>query len=162
VLQFASGAHGHWTLHFSSAGETMFKRLILGSGGTLDLPSDRSGRSLQLRRGEKTLSDEQLLGELPNYKLNAIESALFGERAASFDLEGPVTDRKLIAAEMHAFAEAIREKSIPESSGAMGLRSVAIIHAILESALAERPVTVAEVLDGSLHAYQDAVEAAAL
>ncbi|NQT88139.1 Gfo/Idh/MocA family oxidoreductase, partial [bacterium] len=159
VLEFSNGAQGHWTIHFASAGETMFKRLILGSEGTLDLPGDRSGKSLGVRRGSETLADEQLLAALPGYHLNDIETRLFGERPASFDLEGPVTDRKLIAAEVHDFVEAIRQGRAPEADGQRGLRSVALIMAILESAHAGRPVSISEVLDGSLHTYQDTIEA---
>ncbi len=161
TLEFESGAEGHWTAHFASAGETMFRRLIVGSEGTLDVASDRSGRSPVLRRGGETLSDEQILEALPDYRLNAIETALFGERPASFSLEGPVTDRKLLAAELHDFIDAVRAGRPPESDGAQGLRAVAIIMAVLESARAGRPVALAEVLDGGLHAYQDTIEAAA-
>ena len=87
-------------------------------------------------------------------------ASAWSERPASFDLDGGVTDRKLLAAEMHDFVEAIRTGRPPEADGAQGLRAVAVIHAIMESALARRPVTLDEVLDGSLHAYQDTVEAA--
>ena len=50
----------------------------------------------------------------------------------------------------------------PAADGETGLRSVAIIYAIMESALSRRSVTVQEVFDGSLHAYQDMVETAEL
>lgn len=162
TLEFASGVQGAWTMHFSSFGETMFKRLILGSEGSMDLPGDRSGNPVHVRRGGDDLSGDDLLAELPGYQLNDIETRLFGERPASFDLEGAATDRKLIAAEVHDFVEAIRMGRPPEADGARGLRSVAIVYAILESALAGRPVAIAEVLDGRLHAYQDKVEAARL
>ena len=162
AVEFASGVQGHWTMHFASRGETMCKRLILGSEGTLGLPSDRSGRPIQVRRGGETLTDEAVLAALPGYQLNEIETTLFGKRPASYSLEGSLTDRKLLAAEAHDFVEAIRTGRPPEADGTAGLRSVAIIYAILESALAQRPVTVAEVLDGSLCAYQDKVEAAEL
>ena len=160
ALRFESGVQGHWTSHFASTGETVFKRLILGSAGTLNSPGDRSGNPVTIRRSSDEISGESLLRELPDYQLNEIETRLFGERPAEYSLEGPVTDRKLLAAEMHDFIEAIRAGRAPEVDGAKGLRAVAIIYAILESALAGRPVRLKEVLAGTVHAYQDRVEAA--
>ncbi len=162
VLQFEGGAQGHWTSHFASTGETMFKRLVLGSEGTLNLSGDRSGRPVEVHRGGEMLTDDALLAELPDYHLNEVETRLFGERPPSYCLEGSATDRKLLAAELYDFVDAIRNNHPPEVDGATGLRSVAIIYAILESALSRRSVTVEEVLEGSLHAYHDMVEGARL
>ncbi|MBI2303062.1 MAG: hypothetical protein HYU66_29495, partial [Armatimonadetes bacterium] len=89
-----------------------------------------------------------------------LEAALFGERAGTYQLDFPVTDRKLIAAEVGDFAAAVRDGRPPEVQGELGLRSVAIIYALLESLHAGRPVSVAEVLSGEVHAYQELVEAA--
>jgi predicted dehydrogenase len=75
-------------------------------------------------------------------------------------LPGPETDRKLIAAEMDDFIVAIRAGRKPEADGEAGLRSVAIIYSILESALSGMPVKVEAILGGKLHAYQDKVEEA--
>jgi hypothetical protein len=41
-----------------------------------------------------------------------------------------------------------------------GLRALAIVYAILESGIAQREVSVEEVLSGKLHAYQDEIDAA--
>ena len=160
VLEFANGVQGHWTLHFASPGETMGKRLILGDQGTMNVPGDRSGQPVAVRRGGDTVEGDALVAQLPDYRLNDIETKLFGERPPSFKLQSQETDRKLLAAEMLDFVEAIRTNRPPESDGAQGMRAVAVIHAIMESALAGRPVTLDEVLDGTLHAYQDRVEAA--
>ncbi len=160
TLQFASGVQGHWTVHFASPGETMNRRLVVGSEGTADLPGDRSGQPVKVRRGAETLEGAALLRALPDWHLNEIETRLFGERPTSYSLQSVETDRKLIAAEMHGFVQAIRSGSEPEADGATGLRSVAVTSAVLESATAGRPVTVDEVLKGGLHAWQDTVEAA--
>lgn len=69
-------------------------------------------------------------------------------------------DRKLIAAEMWDFIDAVRTRRQPEADGAAGLRAVAIIYAMMESALAGHTITLKEVLSGQIHAYQDRVEAA--
>jgi len=162
TLQFASGVLGHWTVNFASAGETMNKRLVMGSEGTADLPGDRSGQPVRVRRGEETLEGEALLAEVPDWHLSEVETRLFGERPASYSLQGVETDRKLIAAELHSFALAVRAGAAPEADGALGLRSVAVIGAVMESAHAGRPVIVAEVLSGELHDWQDTVENASL
>jgi predicted dehydrogenase len=161
ALSFASGTQGHWTSHFASTGETMFKRLIIGSEGTMDSPTDRSGQPVVVQRGAEKLTGETLLAELPDYCLNDIETRLFGERPASYSFEWAVTDRKLIAAEMHDFFEASRTGKPPETDGAAGLRAVAVIYTALESSLSGAPVRVEDVLSGRIHAYQDKVEAAA-
>ena len=160
TLDFASGAQGSWVVHFASAGETMHKRLIMGSEGTIDTPSDRSGRPVKVQRGADIIEGDGLLAELPDWHLNEVETRLFGKRPASYSLEGVETDRKLIAAEMAGFAAAIREGAELEADAAVGLRSVAVIDAVMESAHAGRPVTLDEVVSGELHDWQDTVESA--
>ena len=160
TLEFASGVQGHWTVNFASAGETMNRRLVMGSEGTSDLPGDRSGQPVRVRRGQDVIEGEALLAELPDWRLSQVETALFGERPASYSLPGVETDRKLIAAEMHSFAQAVRTGAAPEADGPTGLRSVAVISAVMESALAGRPVSLDEVLSGELHEWQDTVEQA--
>ncbi|MEN6547224.1 MAG: Gfo/Idh/MocA family oxidoreductase [Armatimonadia bacterium] len=161
LLEFAGGAQGHVTAHFASPGETMYKRLLIGSAGTLNLPGDRSGGEIELRRGCERVSGEGLLELVPEYRLNEAEALLFGQRPAGYALDWPVVDRKLIAAEMHDFVTAVRERRSPETDGEAGLRSLAIIHAMMESALAGRRVTMDEVLAGRVRAYQNQVENAA-
>ncbi len=160
VLEFASGVEGHWTVHFASPGESLQKRTIIGCAGSMDLSPDRSGRPVTVQCGDDRLSGDVLAGALPEYALPEIETALFGERPGSYTLAGPVTDRKLLAAEMHSFARALRDGGAPEADGAQGLRAVAIVYSVLESALIGRPVLVDEVLSGALHTYQDMVEVA--
>ena len=162
VLEFENGAQGQWTAHYASFGEAMFKRLIMGDEGTLNMPSDRSGSPVQARRGSETLEGDALLDALPDYRLNDAETKLFGDRPGAYSLKSPETDRKLLAAEMHDFADAIRTGRSPETDGLTGMRSVAIIYAIMESAQAGRPVTMDEILSGKLHDYQDRVEAASM
>ena len=158
LLGFESGASGHWTSHFASGGEAMFRRLVVGDEGTLDSPRGRSGKPVVVRRGSETLSGQALLDALPDFCLSDLEARLFGERPAEYHFETTETDRKLIAAEMGDFVEAVRARRQPESTGEDGLRAVALVYAMLESSLAGRPVTMAEVLGGSVHQYQDRVE----
>lgn len=160
LIDFGLGARGSWWGHFASPGETGFRRLIVGSQGTLNCAPDRSGRAVEVRRGAETLTGEALVECVPDYRLNDIETRLFGGRPASYSLQGVETDRKLIAAELWDFVEAIRLNRPPEVDGLTGLRGLAIIYSVLESALAGRTVLLEEVLAGTMRAYQDTVDAA--
>ncbi len=160
LLEFGSGAQGNWSGHFASPGHNLNQRLIFGDEGSIACPSDRSGSPVEMKRGSETLSGDDLVAEVPGYALSDLESALFGERPGSYSFEPVVTDRKLIAAEAHSFVAAVRTGADPESEGATGLRAVAIMYAILESALAGRVVTLEEILGGSLCNYQEMVEMA--
>ncbi len=160
ALEFESGAQGQWTAHFASAGETMSHRLIMGAEGTMAVPGERSGRPPRVRRGEDELPPEALVEAMPDWALSEMEARLFGsERPWSYSLTSAETDRKLIAAEMHDFAQAVRTGRPPEADGIAGLRSVALVASVLESAAAGRAVRVDEVLSGEVHAWQDTLEA---
>jgi predicted dehydrogenase len=65
-----------------------------------------------------------------------------------------------LAVEIADFIDAIKNKRAPEVDGMGGLRALAIVYAILESGIAQREVSVEEVLSGKLHAYQDEIDAA--
>jgi predicted dehydrogenase len=160
TLAFESGARGAWVMHFASTGAGAWHRLVFGDLGTAEGPSDRSGGAVKVRLGSEALEGEALLERVPEFQLNEIETILFGERPGSYSLESPVTDRKLIAAEVADFIDAIRDDREPEVPGELGLRSVAIIYALLESAASGQPVKLADALSGAVHAVQDQVEQA--
>ena len=159
-LGLCSGATGVWCSHFASPSASRFERLLIGSDGVLACPPDRSGKPVRVELREGTVEGEALVEALPDWRLSALETALFGERPASYRFEPPVTDRKLIAAEVGDFVDSIREGRAAEATGETGLRSVAVILSLLESMHAGRRVRVAEVLDGSIHAVQDMIEEA--
>jgi predicted dehydrogenase len=161
TLTFESGARGHLTLGFASPGHTVHQRAIFGTAGTLNLPGDRTGNPIGLYRNGEQFPTDGLLEMLPSYQLNEVETRLFGDRPLQYSYPYPETDRKLLAAELHSFVRARDGEAPPEADGAQGLRALAVMHAIMESSAAGRKVTVAEVLDGSLHTYQDRIEGAA-
>jgi predicted dehydrogenase len=160
TLTFRSGAQGAWVLHFASAAGGAFQRHVFGDLGTAEGPSDRSGGAVRVRLADGLLEGDAVVEKLPEFELNKVETRLFGERPGSYSFESPVTDRKLIAAEVADFIDAIRDDREPEVPGELGLRSVAIIYALLESAAAGRPVRVADVLSGAVCDVQDRVEQA--
>ena len=70
------------------------------------------------------------------------------------------TDAGLLAIEIHDFAGAILERRSPEVDGWGGLTAVASVLAVYESGLAGRSVTMEEVLESRVSAYQDEIDAA--
>ncbi len=161
AVAFANGASGTWTTHFASSGFGQNQRVIFGTRGSMETPGDRSGQPVRIRRGNEVLEGAAVVEALPDWQLPEIETRLWGARPAGYQQEYPITDRKLLAAELADFIDAVRTGSAPEVSGEVGLRSVAIIYAMLESAAAGQAVSVAEVLDGRVSAYQQQVEAGA-
>jgi predicted dehydrogenase len=158
LLTFQNGAQGVWLMHFGSAGEHQWQRTVHGEEGMVAGPGDRSGRPVRLERGKETLEGEALVAALPDFHLSDIETRLFGERPAGYQLQGTETDRKLIAAETADFLDAVRDNRPPEVPAEVGLRSVGLIMALLESAHSGSPVEMEAVLSGAVHEFQDFLE----
>ena len=157
TMLFESGAVVSYIEDHASRGEGMWKRAIFGSRGSMDLPGDRSGHRLTLHLpGEDARSDATLLDLVPDFHLDEATAALFGgDRLFEYHLEFVETDRKLIAVEYADFGLAIEGNvGRPEVDGAQGARSVAIAYAWMESQVAGRAVTVDEVLNDQVNAYQ--------
>ena len=157
TMLFESGAVVSYIEDHAARGEGMWKRAIFGSLGSLDLPGDRSGRRLTLHLpGQDPESGAGLLDLVPDLCLDEATAALFGgNRLFEYSFEFVETDRKLIAVEYADFGLAIGGVGgHPEVDGAQGARSVAIAYAWMESQVAGRAVTVDEVLNDQVNAYQ--------
>lgn len=157
TMLFESGAVVSYIEDHASRGEGMWKRAIFGSRGSMDLPGDRSGQRLTLHvPGKEAESGASLLDLVPDFHLDEATASLFGgDRLFEYSFEFVETDRKLIAVEYADFGLAIQgHAGRPEVSGAQGARSVAIAYAWMESQVAGRAVTVDEVLNDDLNAYQ--------
>jgi hypothetical protein len=136
-------------------GEGGWKRQIHGSRGSMDLPNDRSGRTITLNLGGEVIDDGRILDLAPDFRLNDVTAALFnGDRLWRYDFPFPETDRKLIAVEYGEFASAILDGGEIEVDVRQGARSVAVSYAILESGQSGRMVTTDEVLSEQVDAYQ--------
>ena len=161
TVTFKNGAQGLWAMHFGVAGAGPNNRTVFGHDGTVTGPGDRSGGPVRVQRGREVLEGEALVEALPDYRLNDIETRLFGERPAGYTYPGPETDRKLLAAETADFLDAVRDRREPEVPGEVGLRSVGLVYGVLESAAAGVPVKLDEVVSGRVNAFQESVELAA-
>ena len=133
-------------------GEGHFSRMVYGTGG-IALDSRRPHRATaqadraQERRRLAVIPNDELLGLVPDFQLDATTAALFGgDRLTSYELPWADTDANLLAIEFDDFAEAILADREPEVDGAFGLRSLAISYGFLESDRLGRFVTVDELL----------------
>jgi predicted dehydrogenase len=155
TLTFKSGAVAQYIEDHAAHGEGGWKRQIHGSRGSMDLPNDRSGRTITLNLGGEVIDDGRILDLAPDFRLNDVTAALFnGDRLWRYDFPFPETDRKLIAVEYGEFASAILDGGEIEVDVRQGARSVAVSYAILESGQSGRMVTTDEVLSEQVDAYQ--------
>jgi predicted dehydrogenase len=151
VMRFRSGAIANWMLNMAGRGEGSFSRAIYGMGGSLTIPSDRTGKPLGLvqRQAGKDVSVPQaaLLDLVPGFALDATTAALFGaERLTSYDLPWADIDANLLGIEQADFVDAIIARREPEVTGEQGLRSLALVFGLLESEQLGRMIAVDEVL----------------
>lgn len=159
TLTFASGVVGQYVEDHAGHGQDVWTRHIYGSAGALLLPNDRTGARIQLQRdGTEPIDDQRLLDLVPDFRLDPVTAQLFGgDRLWSYDFPFAEVDRKLLAIEYADFADSIQGQHAPEVDAEQGTRSVAVSYAILESGVAGRAVTLAEVMDEHIDAYQASI-----
>jgi predicted dehydrogenase len=160
VITFANGALGQWVDHYAGHGAPFRHRMVFGTRGSLAVPEDRTGQPVRLTRDDGTdFADERVLDYAPSYRLDRVATAIFGEeRPWSYAYEFATTDRKLIALEYAELAACIRTGAAPEVGGAEAKRAVALVYALFESQVANRPVSIAEVESGAVDAYQREID----
>ncbi len=152
VLSFENGCMGQWTQSYAGHGQGLGS---LRPGGT------RNGVSPSVKLdGREEITGEALLSLVPDYRLDAITTRLFGaERPASYKMPFPDADRKLLAIEYHEFAECILTGKQPEVDGFVGRKAMAICYAAFESSMLNRPVTLAEVEAEHVGSYEAEINA---
>jgi len=160
TLTFRHGQVGQYIEDHSGHGQRLWARQIYGSAGSLSLPVDRTGETISLQlEGQPEIRSAALLDLVPDFKLDPVTASLFGgERLAEYAFSFAETDRKLLAVEYADFAAAIGGQHPPEVDAEQGARSVAVSYALLESSLAGRTVTVAEVLAETIDGYQRSID----
>ena len=140
LATFASGAIGQLSFSFAGHGEPTFGPvpLVYGTRGCL--------------KGDQLILDGAAPEALDDY---------FGREAGEADRERlfPRGLQDAFGLLVGDFLAAIRERREAETSGEEGLRDLAASFAIVESSLARRPVSLDEVLDGRLDAYQRELDA---
>ena len=164
LVRFASGAIGQTTYSDAAPGEPSDTDIIYGSEGSLRLPGSRSGRPVQvtLTGGRSPVSQEDLLAQAPDFRLDETTARMFGgrDRISSYDAAFEQPDRKLIAIELQDFADAITTSRRPEVTGEEGLDAVALSYSILESGHLIQPVSFDDVRSDRVNAYQQEINEA--
>lgn len=156
VLTFESGVVGQWTSFHAAHGEGFEHSVIYGSQGSLRPAEPRSGRGPVLHldgRGE--VAGDAILDLVPDFHLDELYARLYGEnRLVSYELSFPEADRKLLAMEYHEFAECVLESKAPEVDAYGGRKALALVYAVLESSMLNRPVGLAEIETEKTGAYE--------
>ena len=161
LIRFRGGAVAQWSYNAASRGLALGQRLIYGSEGSIHAPMDRTGRPVRLDLpGKPRITDEAVLEHAPSYKLCPPAAQFFGsERPASYRFSFAEIDRKLIALEYHELGECIQQGKQPEVTGEEGRRDCALVYAVCESAEAGRFVSLDDVEDLRVDAYQREIDA---
>jgi len=90
-----------------------------------------------------------MLALVPDFAVDEGTAGLFGgERQARYELDYSLIDRKITATVYLDFARAIVTGQPPEIGGWEGRHAVAVVNALFESALLDRPVSIAQVEAG--------------
>jgi predicted dehydrogenase len=160
-LAFENGAVGHWINDHAGHGLPMHSRHVYGSTGSLECPGDRNGRPVKLHRDDGTVIDNEAILDLaPSYRLSPLAAELFGgERVWTYNFEFNDTDSRILALEYHELGECIRTGAQPEVTGEEGRADVALNYAPLESGRLGRAVTLDEVVNSRVDAYQREIDA---
>lgn len=146
----------------SGPGRRYVQRTVHGSAGSLVIPPDRSDGLLELHRGEEILRGSEIRRAIgPAAELDTVTKGLLGVEGTGDGAPFAEVDAAYLGVEIADFVSAVLDGHAPEVDGAGGMRAVALVLAIIESGLLGRSVEVPEILDGSLHGYQDDLDLAA-
>ena len=161
TVEHAGGALGQWLYDDSLHGPRLRRFTLFGSEGQIDLPGVRSGRPLRVFRDDHdgALPDAAVLALVPDFALDERSARLFGgERLARYDNAGGGmgggADLKLLAIEMAELLDAADGGPPVEVDAEVGLSAAALVFACHESSAAGRPVTLSEVVNGTLDTFQ--------
>jgi predicted dehydrogenase len=144
----------------SGPGQHWLQRSVHGRNGSMSVPPDRSGGSVIVRLGERTLSGGELRRELGGFELAGVEAAFFGPLGTEYPQTFAEVDAATIGIELDDFIRAVADGRPPEVDGAAGLHAVAAVWGVAESRLRGSKVRVADVAGGTITAAQDPVDAA--
>ena len=156
VFKMESGATVSWIVNVGGHGAAG-AQLILGVLGCIEGYGNR-GSSTRLKvAGAEDLEYAQLLAQYQDLALEPLAQHFFPERSSVGD---EAVDWKIIALEQYELAEAILNGRALEVDGEEGLKDVAAVYAICESARAGRTVTMQEVERAEVYAYQAEIDTA--
>lgn len=161
TINFKNGTVAQYIENHAGHGQGIWMRQIHGSKGSMDLPNDRSGRSLKLTLDRTNVIDnESMLDLVPDFRLDEATAKLFGgERLWRYEFPFEQTDRKLLAVEYADFGLGILGQRPVEVDIEQGSRSVAVSYAMMESGAAGgKLLSIDDVLAEKVTAYQQDID----
>ena len=159
LLSFGNGAVGHWIDDHAGHGQPARARQVFGSEGSLECPGDRNGRPIALHLDDGLVISQGILDHAPQYRLDPLAAELFGgERVWSYQLEFNDIDARLLALEYHELGACVAAGAQPEVTAEEGLADLALTYAPFESHRLGRAVSLAEVANGDVDAYQREID----
>ena len=156
MLRMESGLTLSWAMCFGGHGSNGVQQ-ILGDKGCIDGFGSRGSGTRLLRDGQGATEFAELLQQTPDFRLDGLAEHFFPQRSSVGDKE---VDWKLIAMEQYELAAAIIDGTPVEIDGVEGLKDVAAVYALCESARAGRAVRMDEVENCQVYAYQAEIDAA--
>jgi predicted dehydrogenase len=160
LLRTESGVDVSLTYLPSGPGHDYGRRSVHGRAGSMIVPPDRSEGLVVVHTADGALEGDGLRAALgDHFALDEVTQALLGPEG----IGGPAfadRDAGYLGVEIADFVTAVLDGRAPEVDGVGGLRAVAGVYAILESGVLGRAISVDEVLDGSVCAYQAEIDAA--
>ncbi len=154
MFKMESGATVNWIVGLAGHGNCG-GQLILGTQGCLKSFGTRGGRAVLQPAGRAEMNHEEILEEVNGFSLSPLEAYFFPDRIATDNV-----DWKIIAIEYHELAEAILNDREIEVDGTEGMKDVAAVYAIFESAKAGRAVKMSEVEACEVYDYQAEIDEA--
>ncbi len=149
-----SGIALNWMMQL--AGPVSFgQQTIWGTEGAIEGFGNRGSQIRLVEMDGTRIEQADLLSRFPTFTLEPLADHFFPTKVSVGDRS---VDWKLIALEYHELSEAILDGRRLEIDGDEGMRDIAASHALCESAIAGRAVTMDELLAGDVYAYQQDID----
>lgn len=156
MFRMENGATVNWLVGLSGHGGCGGE-VIFGNEGSINGFGTRGGSISMQRRGQEARNQEEILASIDGFSLEPLAEYLFPTGISAGD---SAVDWKLIALEYYELAEAILNGRKIEVDGGCGLKDVAALYAIFESARAGRALRMSEVENCEVYAYQAEIDGA--
>ncbi len=156
LFRMENGATVNWLVGLSGHGGCGGE-MIFGNEGSINGFGTRGGSISMQRRGQEARNQEEVLASIDGFSLEPLAEYLFPTGISAGD---SAVDWKLIALEYYELAEAILNGRKIEVDGGCGLKDVAALYAIFESARAGRALRMSEVENCEVYEYQAEIDGA--
>ncbi|MEC7868808.1 MAG: Gfo/Idh/MocA family oxidoreductase [Candidatus Poribacteria bacterium] len=152
LFKMESGATVSWIVGLGGYGN-YGGQMILGTKGVLKSFGTRGGRATMQLGNQAEMEHQEILTVVDGFYLEPLAEHFFPNQIATDNV-----DWKIIALEYYELAEAILNDRQIEVDGVEGMKDVAAVYAIFESANAGRTVKMQEVENCQVYDYQKEID----